>query len=73
LEQSRIASATRATGLTVGCSDSLLFDGALAPLRAAESRSVLDERALVCGRHIFGWYFRSVSLNSGTRAREAGN
>jgi hypothetical protein len=23
----------------------------------AESRSVLDERALVCGRHIFGWYF----------------
>src|ERR1700730_18147543 len=26
-------------------------------LSEAESRSVLDERALVCGRHIFGWYF----------------
>jgi len=37
-----------------GCDGNL---GALAPLRAAESRSVLDERALVCGRHIFGWYF----------------
>ena len=23
----------------------------------AKSRSVLDERALVCGRHIFGWHF----------------
>jgi hypothetical protein len=32
-------------------------NGALAPLRAAESRSVLDERALVCGRHIFRRYF----------------
>ena len=39
-----------------GC-DGNLENGALAPLRAAESRSVLDERALVCGRHIFGWYF----------------
>ena len=26
-------------------------------LSEAESRSVLDERSLVCGRHIFGWYF----------------
>jgi hypothetical protein len=26
-------------------------------LSEAESRSVLDERALVRGRHIFGWYF----------------
>ena len=26
-------------------------------LSEAESRSVLDERALVCDRHIFGWYF----------------
>jgi hypothetical protein len=26
-------------------------------LSEAESRSVLDERALVCGRHIFGWHF----------------
>src|SRR6476646_4384830 len=26
-------------------------------LSEAESRSVLGERALVCGRHIFGWYF----------------
>jgi hypothetical protein len=33
-----------------GC-DGNLGNGALAPLRAAESRSVLDERALVCGRH----------------------
>jgi hypothetical protein len=39
-----------------GC-DGNLENGALAPLRAAESRSVLDESALVCGRHIFGWYF----------------
>jgi hypothetical protein len=26
-------------------------------LSDAESRSALDDRALVCGRHIFGWHF----------------
>ena len=39
-----------------GC-DGNLETARWAPLRAAECRSVLDGRALVCGRHIFGWYF----------------
>src|SRR3984893_11496134 len=39
-------------------------------LSEAESRSVLDERALVCGRHIFGWHFPfRVSQLRDARAR----
>jgi hypothetical protein len=42
-------------------------------LSEAESRSVLDERALVCGRHIFGWYFPFRVAQLRARARYTGN
>jgi hypothetical protein len=51
--------------------NALSFHGAymLIMKSAAESRSVLGERALVCGRHIFGWYFpfRVAQLNARAR------
>jgi hypothetical protein len=33
-------------------------------LSDAKSRGVLNERALVCGRHIFGWHFLCSNLEN---------
>jgi hypothetical protein len=52
------ANARITTGSALGDLNGVAVEAVVIPeARAAESRSVLDERALVCGRHIFGWYF----------------